>query len=151
MPLDNFATKQEVQDLQRELAQIKQQNQEVIETLKSLDTSVKQGYIKVRGGEDIPKMSELTAEMNKYALYVKKRTAQIDHKLDQYGNISQAVTDESNRIVKPLVEKYIHATDTKTAFELKKNRATLITSVLASVGPFIGGVSICIISILKLL
>lgn len=151
MPLDNFATKQEVQELQRELAQIKQQNQEVIETLKSLDTSVKQGYIKVRGGEDIPKMSELTAEMNKYALYVKKRTAQIDQKLDQYGNISQAVTDESNRIVKPLVDKYICATDTKTAVELKKNRVALITSVLASLGLFIGGVSICVFSILKLL
>ncbi|MEJ4955587.1 hypothetical protein SKA67_16140 [Enterococcus faecium] len=54
MPLDDFASKQELQKVKQELAEIKQQNQEVIETLKSLDNGVKQGYIKVRG-EDIPK------------------------------------------------------------------------------------------------
>ncbi|HAV0218056.1 hypothetical protein, partial [Enterococcus faecium] len=107
MPLDDFASKQELQKVKQELAEIKQQNQEVIETLKSLDNSVKQGYIKVRGGEDIPKMSELKAEMNRYATYVQKRTAEIDQKLDSYGNISKSVSDELSRQVRPQVQKFL--------------------------------------------
>lgn len=145
MPLDDFASKQELQKVKQELAEIKQQNQEVIETLKSLDNSVKQGYIKVRGGEDIPKMSELKAEMNRYATYVQKRTAEIDQKLDSYGNISKSVSDELSRQVRPQVQKFLANDDRATAEELKQNRIANLMSVLASVGLFIGGTAILLL------
>ncbi|HAQ9821893.1 TPA: hypothetical protein IYF43_002720, partial [Enterococcus faecium] len=100
---------------------------------------------------DIPKMSELKAEMNRYATYVQKRTAEIDQKLDSYGNISKSVSDELSRQVRPQVQKFLANDDRATAEELKQNRIANLMSVLASVGLFIGGTAILIVSVLKLL
>lgn len=78
MPIEDFATKQEVEELKSELSAIKKQNKEVLKALKDLSSNVQEGYIKVRGGEDIPKLSEIqqetqqmTTKMNQYANYVK--------------------------------------------------------------------------------
>ncbi|HAP6406006.1 TPA: hypothetical protein IVK65_002740, partial [Enterococcus faecium] len=77
MPIEDFATKQEVEDLKSELSAIKKQNSEVLQALKELSSNVQDGYIKVRGGEGIPKLSEVQSEkeqmikkMNQYANYV---------------------------------------------------------------------------------
>ncbi|HAQ9138364.1 TPA: hypothetical protein IYC94_002721, partial [Enterococcus faecium] len=95
--------------------------------------------------------SELKAEMNRYATYVQKRTAEIDQKLDSYGNISKSVSDELSRQVRPQVQKFLANDDRATAEELKQNRIANLMSVLASVGLFIGGTAILIVSVLKLL
>ncbi|MFM9587303.1 hypothetical protein, partial [Streptomyces caniscabiei] len=92
-------------------------------------------------------MSELKAEMNRYATYVQKRTAEIDQKLDSYGNISKSVSDELSRQVRPQVQKFLANDDRATAEELKQNRIANLMSVLASVGLFIGGTAILIVSV----
>ncbi|MEJ4634108.1 hypothetical protein SJ984_14025, partial [Enterococcus faecium] len=89
--------------------------------------------------------------MNRYATYVQKRTAEIDQKLDSYGNISKSVSDELSRQVRPQVQKFLANDDRATAEELKQNRIANLMSVLASVGLFIGGTAILIVSVLKLL
>lgn len=150
MPLDDFATKQEVESLEKELAEIKKQNQEVISTLKSLEQSVKQGYIKVRG-EDIPKMSELRSEIQQYAKFVDTKTKNIEKRLDQYGNIEQAVADELATQAKPLIRKYTHSEDTKTAQELKLNRRSHYIALIAVITIVMSTLGILSFAFLKLL
>ena len=158
MPIEDFATKQEVEDLKSELSAIKKQNKEVLKALKDLSSNVQEGYIKVRGGEDIPKLSEIqqetqqmTTKMNQYANYVKKQTTSIEKKLESYGNIEEAVKKEAHKQVRPLVHRFMQSEDTKTAEELKQNRLAYLTSIGASLGLFVVGATICIIAILKLL
>lgn len=158
MPIEDFATKQEVEELKSELSAIKKQNKEVIKALKDLSSNVQDGYIKVRGGEDIPKLSEIqqetqqmTTKMNQYANYVKKQTTSIEKKLESYGNIEEAVKKEAHKQVRPLVHRFMQSEDTKTAEELKQNRLAYLTSIGASLGLFVVGATICIIAILKLL
>ena len=158
MPIEDFATKQEVEELKSELSAIKKQNKEVIKALKDLSSNVQDGYIKVRGGEDIPKLSEIqqetqqmTTKMNQYANYVKKQTTSIEKKLESYGNIEEAVKKEAHKQVRPLVHRFMQSEDTKTAEELKQNRLAYLTSIGASLGLFVTGAAICIITILKLL
>ena len=158
MPIEDFATKQEVEELKSELSAIKKQNKEVLKALKDLSSNVQEGYIKVRGGEDIPKLSEIqqetqqmTTKMNQYANYVKKQTTSIEKKLESYGNIEEAVKKEAHKQVRPLVHRFMQSEDTKTAEELKKNRLAYLTSIGASLGLFVTGAAICIITILKLL
>ena len=158
MPIEDFATKQEVEELKSELSAIKKQNKEVLKALKDLSSNVQEGYIKVRGGEDIPKLSEIqqetqqmTTKMNQYANYVKKQTTSIEKKLESYGNIEEAVKKEAHKQVRPLVHRFMQSEDTKTAEELKQNRLAYLTSIGASLGLFILGATICIISVLKLL
>lgn len=158
MPIEDFATKQEVEELKSELSAIKKQNKEVLKALKDLSSNVQDGYIKVRGGEDIPKLSEIqketqqmTTKMNQYANYVKKQTTSIEKKLESYGNIEEAVKKEAHKQVRPLVHRFMQSEDTKTAEELKQNRLAYLTSIGASLGLFVVGATICIIAILKLL
>lgn len=158
MPIEDFATKQEVEELKSELSAIKKQNKEVLKALKDLSSNVQEGYIKVRGGEDIPKLSEIqqetqqmTTKMNQYANYVKKQTTSIEKKLESYGNIEEAVKKEAHKQVRPLVHRFMQSEDTKTAEELKQNRLAYLTSIGASLGLFVTGAAICIITILKLL
>lgn len=158
MPIEDFATKQEVEELKSELSAIKKQNKEVLKALKDLSSNVQEGYIKVRGGEDIPKLSEIqqetqqmTTKMNQYANYVKKQTTSIEKKLESYGNIEEAVKKEAHKQVRPLVHRFMQSEDTKTAEELKQNRLAYLTSIGASLGLFVVGATICIIAILKLL
>ncbi len=158
MPIEDFATKQEVEELKSELSAIKKQNKEVLKALKDLSSNVQEGYIKVRGGEDIPKLSEIqqetqqmTTKMNQYANYVKKQTTSIEKKLESYGNIEEAVKKEAHKQVRPLVHRFMKSEDTKTAEELKQNRLAYLTSIGASLGLFVVGATICIIAILKLL
>ena len=158
MPIEDFATKQEVEELKSELSAIKKQNKEVLKALKDLSSNVQEGYIKVRGGEDIPKLSEIqqetqqmTTKMNQYANYVKKQTTSIEKKLESYGNIEEAVKKEAHKQVRPLVHRFMQSEDTKTAEELKQNRLAYLTSIGASLGLFVTGATICIIAILKLL
>ena len=158
MPIEDFATKQEVEELKSELSAIKKQNKEVLKALKDLSINVQEGYIKVRGGEDIPKLSEIqqetqqmTTKMNQYANYVKKQTTSIEKKLESYGNIEEAVKKEAHKQVRPLVHRFMQSEDTKTAEELKQNRLAYLTSIGASLGLFVTGAAICIITILKLL
>lgn len=158
MPIEDFATKQEVEELKSELSAIKKQNKEVLKALKDLSSNVQDGYIKVRGGEDIPKLSEIqqetqqmTTKMNQYANYVKKQTTSIEKKLESYGNIEESVKKEAHKQVRPLVHRFMQSEDTKTAEELKQNRLAYLTSTGASLGLFILGATICIISVLKLL
>ncbi|MEJ4834258.1 hypothetical protein SKA57_15540, partial [Enterococcus faecium] len=70
---------------------------------------------------------------------------------DSYGNISKSVSDELSRQVRPQVQKFLANDDRATAEELKQNRIANLMSVLASVGLFIGGTAILIVSVLKLL
>lgn len=158
MPIEDFATKQEVEDLKSELSAIKKQNSEVLQALKELSSNVQEGYIKVRGGEGIPKLSEVQSEkeqmikkMNQYANYVKKQTSGIEEQLKSYGNIEESVKLEAQKQVRPLVLKFMQTEETRTAEELKQNRLAYLTSVWASLGLFILGATICIISVLKLL
>lgn len=158
MPIEDFATKQEVEELKSELSAIKKQNKEVLKALKDLSSNVQDGYIKVRGGEDIPKLSEIqqetqqmTTKMNQYANYVKKQTTSIEKKLESYGNIEEAVKKEAHKQVRPLVHRFMQSEDTTTAEELKQNRLAYLTSIGASLGLFVVGATICIIAILKLL
>lgn len=158
MPIEDFATKQEVEELKSELSAIKKQNKEVLKALKDLSSNVQDGYIKVRGGEDIPKLSEIqqetqqmTTKMNQYANYVKKQTTSIEKKLESYGNIEEAVKKEAHKQVRPLVHRFMQSEDTTTAEELKQNRLSYLTSIGASIGLFVVGATICIIAILKLL
>lgn len=158
MPIEDFATKQEVEELKSELSAIKKQNKDVLKALKDLSSNVQDGYIKVRGGEDIPKLSEIqqetqqmTTKMNQYANYVKKQTTSIEKKLESYGNIEEAVKKEAHKQVRPLVHRFMQSEDTKTAEELKQNRLAYLTSIGASLGLFVVGATICIIAILKLL
>lgn len=158
MPIEDFATKQEVEELKSELSAIKKQNKEVLKALKDLSSNVQDGYIKVRGGEDIPKLSEIqqetqqmTTKMNQYANYVKKQTTSIEKKLESYGNIEEAVKKEAHKQVRPLVHRFMQSEDTKTAEELKQNRLAYLTSTGASLGLFVVGATICVIAILKLL
>ena len=158
MPIEDFATKQEVEELKSELSAIKKQNKEVLKALKDLSSNVQEGYIKVRGGEDIPKLSEIqqetqqmTTKMNQYANYVKKQTTSIEKKLESYGNIEESVKKEAHKQVRPLVHRFMQSEDTKTAEELKQNRLAYLTSIGASLGLFVVGATICIIAILKLL
>lgn len=158
MPIEDFATKQEVEELKSELSAIKKQNKDVLKALKDLSSNVQEGYIKVRGGEDIPKLSEIqqetqqmTTKMNQYANYVKKQTTSIEKKLESYGNIEEAVKKEAHKQVRPLVHRFMQSEDTKTAEELKQNRLAYLTSIGASLGLFVVGATICIIAILKLL
>lgn len=158
MPIEDFATKQEVEELKSELSAIKKQNKEVLKALKDLSSNVQDGYIKVRGGEDIPKLSEIqqetqqmTTKMNQYANYVKKQTTSIEKKLESYGNIEEAVKKEAHKQVRPLVHRFMQSEDTTTAEELKQNRLAYLTSIGASIGLFVVGATICIIAILKLL
>ena len=158
MPIEDFATKQEVEELKSELSAIKKQNKDVLKALKDLSSNVQEGYIKVRGGEDIPKLSEIqqetqqmTTKMNQYANYVKKQTTSIEKKLESYGNIEEAVKKEAHKQVRPLVHRFMQSEDTKTAEELKQNRLAYLTSIGASLGLFVTGAIICIIAILKLL
>lgn len=158
MPIEDFATKQEVEELKSELSAIKKQNKDVLKALKDLSSNVQDGYIKVRGGEDIPKLSEIqqetqqmTTKMNQYANYVKKQTTSIEKKLESYGNIEEAVKKEAHKQVRPLVHRFMQSEDTKTAEELKQNRLAYLTSIGASLGLFVAGATICIIAILKLL
>ena len=159
MPIEDFATKQEVEDLKSELSAIKKQNSEVLQALKELSSNVQDGYNKVRGGEGIPKLSEVQSEkeqmikkMNQYANYVKKKqTSGIEEQLKSYGNIEESVKLEAQKQVRPLVLKFMQTEETRTAEELKQNRLAYLTSVGASLGLFILGATICIISVLKLL
>ena len=158
MPIEDFATKQEVEDLKSELSAIKKQNSEVLQALKELSSNVQDGYIKVRGGEGIPKLSEVQSEkeqmikkMNQYANYVKKQTSGIEEQLKSYGNIEESVKLEAQKQVRPLVLKFMQTEETRTAEELKQNRLAYLTSIGASLGLFVVGATICIISILKLL
>lgn len=158
MPIEDFATKQEIEELKSELSAIKKQNKDVLKALKDLSSNVQEGYIKVRGGEDIPKLSEIqqetqqmTTKMNQYANYVKKQTTSIEKKLESYGNIEEAVKKEAHKQVRPLVHRFMQSEDTKTAEELKQNRLAYLTSIGASLGLFVVGATICIIAILKLL
>lgn len=158
MPIEDFATKQEVEELKSELSAIKKQNKEVLKALKDLSSNVQEGYIKVRGGEDIPKLSEIqqetqqmTTKMNQYANYVKKQTTSIEKKLESYGNIEESVKLEAQKQVRPLVLKFMQTEETRTAEELKQNRLAYLTSIGASLGLFVVGATICIIAILKLL
>ena len=158
MPIEDFATKQEVEELKSELSAIKKQNKDVLKALKNLSSNVQDGYIKVRGGEDIPKLSEIqqetqqmTTKMNQYANYVKKQTTSIEKKLESYGNIEEAVKKEAHKQVRPLVHRFMQSEDTTTAEELKQNRLAYLTSIGASIGLFVVGATICIIAILKLL
>ena len=158
MPIEDFATKQEVEELKSELSAIKKQNKDVLKALKDLSSNVQEGYIKVRGGEDIPKLSEIqqetqqmTTKMNQYANYVKKQTTSIEKKLESYGNIEESVKKEAHKQVRPLVHRFMQSEDTKTAEELKQNRLAYLTSIGASLGLFVVGATICIIAILKLL
>ena len=158
MPIEDFATKQEFEELKSELSAIKKQNKDVLKALKDLSSNVQDGYIKVRGGEDIPKLSEIqqetqqmTTKMNQYANYVKKQTTSIEKKLESYGNIEEAVKKEAHKQVRPLVHRFMQSEDTKTAEELKQNRLAYLTSIGASLGLFVVGATICIIAILKLL
>ena len=158
MPIEDFATKQEIEELKSELSAIKKQNKDVLKALKDLSSNVQDGYIKVRGGEDIPKLSEIqqetqqmTTKMNQYANYVKKQTTSIEKKLESYGNIEEAVKKEAHKQVRPLVHRFMQSEDTKTAEELKQNRLAYLTSIGASLGLFVVGATICIIAILKLL
>lgn len=158
MPIEDFATKQEVEELKSELSAIKKQNSEVLKALEELSSNVQDGYIKVRGGEGIPKLSEVQAEreqmtkkMNQYANYVKKQTSGIEEQLKSYGNIEESVKLEAKKQVRPLVLKFMQTEETRTAEELKQNRIAYLTSIGASLGLFILGATICIISVLKLL
>lgn len=158
MPIEDFATKEEVADLQNELSAIKKQNQEVMQALKELTGNIQDGYIKVRGGEGIPKLSEIqqetkqvTQKMNQFANYVKKQTEGVEKKLETYGNIEESVKSEAKKQVPSLVNYFMRTEDTKTAEALKQNRVAYLTSIGASTGLYILGVVICIISILKLL
>ena len=158
MPIEDFATKQEIEELKSELSAIKKQNKDVLKALKDLSSNVQEGYIKVRGGEDIPKLSEIqqetqqmTTKMNQYANYVKKQTTSIEKKLESYGNIEEAVKKEAHKQGRPLVHRFMQSEDTKTAEELKQNRLAYLTSIGASLGLFVVGATICIIAILKLL
>lgn len=158
MPIEDFATKQEVEDLKSELSAIKKQNSEVLQALKELSSNVQDGYIKVRGGEGIPKLSEVQSEkeqmikkMNQYANYVKKQTSGIEEQLKSYRNIEESVKLEAQKQVRPLVLKFMQTEETRTAEELKQNRLAYLTSVGASLGLLILGATICIISVLKLL
>lgn len=156
MPIEDFATKQEVEELKSELSAIKKQNKEVLKALKDLSSNVQDGYIKVRGGEDIPKLSEIqqetqqmTTKMNQYANYVKKQTTSIEKKLESYGNIEEAVKKEAHKQVRPLVHRFMQSEDTKTAEELKQNRLAYLTSIGASLGLFVVGATILYHSNLK--
>ena len=158
MPIEDFATKQEIEELKSELSAIKKQNKDVLKALKDLSSNVQEGYIKVRGGEDIPKLSEIqqetqqmTTKMNQYANYVKKQTTSIEKKLESYGNIEESVKLEAQKQVRPLVLKFMQTEETRTAEELKQNRLAYLTSIGASLGLFVVGATICIIAILKLL
>ena len=158
MPIEDFATKQEIEELKSELSAIKKQNKDVLKALKDLSSNVQEGYIKVRGGEDIPKLSEIqqetqqmTTKMNQYANYVKKQTTSIEKKLESYGNIEEAVKKEAHKQVRPLVHRFMQSEDTKTAEELKQNRLAYLTSIGDSLGLFVVGATRCIIAILKLL
>lgn len=158
MPIEDFATKQDIEALNTKLAELEKQNQEVMNTLKDLSKNVKDGYIEIRGGEDIPKLSEIQLErkrvmlkMEQYVNFVKKRTTEIEKKLESYGNIEEGVKREAHRQVGPLLRRFMKTEDIQTADELKKNRYAYLTSVLASLGVFIAGTTICIISVLKLL
>lgn len=150
MPIEDFATKQEVEDLKSELSAIKKQNSEVLQALKELSSNVQDGYIKVRGGEGIPKLSEVQAEreqmtkkMNQYANYVKKQTSGIEEQLKSYGNIEESVKLEAQKQVRPLVLKFMQTEETRMAEELKQNRLAYLTSIGASLGLFILGATIC--------
>lgn len=158
MTIEDFATKEEVVELKNELSEIKAQNQEIMQALEELTGNIQDGYIKVRGGEDIPKLSEIqhetqqvTQKMNQYANYVKKQTEGIEKKLETYGNIEESVKSEAKRQVPSLVQYFMRTEDTKTAEALKQNRIASLTSIGASVGLYVLGAVICIISILKLL
>lgn len=158
MPIEDFATKQDIEALNTKLSELEKQNQEVMNTLKDLSKNVKDGYIEIRGGEDIPKLSEIQLErkrvmlkMEQYVNFVKTRTSEVEKKLESYGNLEEGVKREAHRQVGPLLKRFMKTEDIQTADELKKNRYAYLTSVLASLGLFISGATICIISILKLL
>ncbi len=158
MPIEDFATKQDIEALNTKFTELEKQNQEVMNTLKDLSKNVKEGYIEIRGGEDIPKLSEIQLERNRvmlkmeqYVNFVKTRTSEVEKKLESYGNLEEGVKREAHRQVGPLLKRFMKTEDIQTADELKKNRHAYLTSVLASTGLFIAGTSICIISILKLL
>lgn len=158
MPIEDFATKQDIEALNTKLSELEKQNQEVMNTLKDLSKNVKDGYIEIRGGEDIPKLSEIQLErkrvmlkMEQYVNFVKTQTSEVEKKLESYGNLEEGVKREAHRQVGPLLKRFMKTEDIQTADELKKNRYAYLTSVLASLGLFISGATICIISILKLL
>lgn len=158
MPIEDFATKQDIEALNTKLSELEKQNQEVMNTLKDLSKNVKDGYIEIRGGEDIPKLSEIQLErkrvmfkMEQYVNFVKTRTSEVEKKLESYGNLEEGVKREAHRQIGPLLKRFMKTEDIQTADELKKNRYAYLTSVLASLGLFISGATICIISILKLL
>ncbi|HAP6406000.1 TPA: hypothetical protein IVK65_002734, partial [Enterococcus faecium] len=81
----------------------------------------------------------------------KKQTSGIEEQLKSYGNIEESVKLEAQKQVRPLVLKFMQTEETRTAEELKQNRLAYLTSVGASLGLFILGATICIISVLKLL
>ena len=96
MPIEDFATKQEVEELKSELSAIKKQNKEVLKALKDLSSNVQEGYIKVRGGEDIPKLSEIqqetqqkTTKMNQYANYVKNKPQALKKSLNRMETLKK--------------------------------------------------------------
>lgn len=172
MPLDDFASKSDLERLeadlkrlksdllntQRENEALKKQNTALVTSIDELTASISDGFVEIRGGEDIPTMQEIedgialyhnslqrlvdenahqqNTKIQKFTRSANSAIAKIDQKynlitkkLENLGDISGAIDKELQQQLPPAIQELLNSEDNKIADNLKKDRVTFITSM----------------------